>query len=426
MQEPVVSDTQLKLWNVDTCQPEASEEGTQPILFRNSVPEIGSTTAATFGIYRYPAKFIPQVIAYVIKQYAIPGMTLFDPFAGYGTVGVVSRVYGYDYDLWDLNPLMKIIHDTATADVPRLDVDAVLQQMRNSTEVFTPRWSHLDYWHPEPFIPLLQRAWGFVHSQPDEVKTLLTIPLMKVTRFFSHDDEKVHKLYRSRRARAKIEALLQDDWEATFWVMLRREVFKLVAGLHEYHQMSPRRVNAHIRAGIDTLHTCLEREVSMMITSPPYLQAQEYIRSTKLELFWLGYSEEDIRWLSSREIPYRRVEPIPIYSELFHKHRAMIEEPHLLALYDAYFHAIVGCFTRLAERVTDYLCIFVGPAKVRTVPIPIDEIIREHLQHLGWRHVVTYVDQIVSRVMFKSQVNPASGLEESRMKTEHMLVLRRY
>lgn len=208
--------------------------------------------------------------------------------------------------------------------------------------------------------------------------------------------------------------------------MLRREVFKLVARLYEYHQMSPRRVNAHIRAGIDTLRTCLDREVNMMITSPPYLQAQEYIRSTKLELFWLGYSEEDIWWLSSREVPYRRMEPIPICSEPFHKHRAMIEVPHLLALYGTYFHAIMGCFTRLADRVTDYLCIFVGPAKVRTVLIPIDEIIREHLQHLGWRHVVTYVDQIVSRVMFRLQLNPASGLEETRMKTEHMLVMERY
>jgi len=189
--------------------------------------------------------------------------------------------------------------------------------------------------------------------------------------------------------------------------------------------MAPRPVNARIRAGVDTLNTSLDHEVGMLITSPPYLQAQEYIRSTKLELFWLGYSEQEIRWLSSHEIPYRRVEPVPIYSELFHKHRAMMEEPHLLSLYDAYFHAMIRCFTRLAERVTDYLCIFVGPAKVRLVPIPIDEIIAEHMSHYGWEHVVTYVDQIVSRVMFQSPRNPASGLEESHMKTEHMVVLKR-
>ena len=79
---------------------------TVPILFRKSVEEIPSTTYGTFAIYKYPAKFIPQVIAYVLKNFAEPGMKIFDPFAGYGTVGVVSRVYGHDYILWDLNPIL--------------------------------------------------------------------------------------------------------------------------------------------------------------------------------------------------------------------------------------------------------------------------------------------------------------------------------
>ncbi|MGC9001310.1 MAG: hypothetical protein ACP5J2_10140, partial [Caldisericum sp.] len=63
------------------------------ILFRNSIPEIPSTTYGTFAIYKYPAKFIPQVIAYALKKYAKPGMKIFDPFAGYGTVGLVARIY---------------------------------------------------------------------------------------------------------------------------------------------------------------------------------------------------------------------------------------------------------------------------------------------------------------------------------------------
>ena len=71
-----------------------------PILFRNTIPEIPSTTYGTFAIYKYPAKFIPQVIAYVLKNYAKPGMKIFDPFAGYGTTGIVSRIYGYEYELW--------------------------------------------------------------------------------------------------------------------------------------------------------------------------------------------------------------------------------------------------------------------------------------------------------------------------------------
>ncbi len=397
----------------------------QPILFRNSVPEIRSTTAGAFGIYKYPAKFIPQAIAFVLKCYAKPGMRIFDPFAGYGTVGVVSRVYGYDYELWDLNPLMQVIHDTATLEPPIPKVDGLLKAIRTSNQRFIPNWSNLAYWHPEPFMELLSQAWGFVHQLEGKERLLFLIPLMNVTRYFSYADEKVHKLYKSKYSKAKVAALLEDNWQSLFWTMLEREVYKLVGKLDEYHQMRPSKVSCTIRAGIDTLHSQLERPVDVMITSPPYLQAQEYIRSTKLELFWLGHSEETIRWLSKHEIPYRGLQPIEIHSELYYQHRAMIEEPHLLALYENYFNSILSVFERLAEQVREYLCIFVGPAKIRTTPIPIDDIVVEHLSHFGWIHEVTYIDQIVGRVMFNSKVNPASGLEDSRMRTEHMVVMKR-
>ncbi len=397
----------------------------QPILFRSSVPEIRSTTAGTFGIYKYPAKFIPQVIAYVLRNYAQPGMRVFDPFAGYGTVGVVSRVYGYDYELWDLNPLMRVIHDTATLEPPIPDAPKLLHSIHHSNHIFLPQWSNLGYWHPEPFLEVLARAWGFVHQLEAKERLLFLIPMMNVTRYFSYADEKVHKLYKSKHSKAKVASLLEDNWQGLFWTMLEREVFKLVGKWNEYHQMKPPQVRCIVRAGVDTLRTQLDQPADIMVTSPPYLQAQEYIRSTKLELFWLGHSEETIRWLSKHEIPYRTPEPMTICSELYQKHRDMIEEPHLVALYENYFYSIIGIFTRLAEQVNEYLCIFVGPAKIRTTPIPIDDIIVEHLCHFGWTHEVTYIDQIVGRVMFNSKVNPASGLEDSRMRTEHMVVLRK-
>ncbi len=427
--EPIISDgcvrEQLAFEEMSHSDSISPYHRRQPILFRNSVPEIPSTTAGTFGIYKYPAKFIPQVIAYVLKRYTQPGMRVFDPFAGYGTVGVVSRVYGHDYELWDLNPLMQVIHDTATLAPPIPKVDSLLQVIRTSNCRFVPEWSNLQYWHPEPLLELLARAWGFIHQLEGKERLLFLIPMINVTRYFSYADEKVHKLHKSKRSKAKVASLLEDNYQALFWSMLEREVYKLIGKLDEYYQMKPKEVNCMVRAGVDTLNTQLEQPVDIMITSPPYLQAQEYIRSTKLELFWLGYSEETIRWLSKHEIPYRGLQSIPIYSELYHKYRAMIEEPHLVTLYENYFCSILSIFTRLTERVNEYLCIFVGPAKIRTVPIPIDDIVVEHLSHFGWLHEVTYIDQIVGRVMFNSKVNPASGLEDSRMRTEHMVVLRR-
>ncbi|MEM0252923.1 MAG: cytosine methylase [Metallosphaera sp.] len=404
-----------------------SSEGTRkvPIIFRNMVSEIPTTTYATFAIYRYPAKFIPQVVAYVLKTYCKPGMTVFDPFAGYGTVGVVSRVYGYSYVLWELNPIINVTHNTAIMTRAEADVEKIMKDLMNSREEFLPKWSNLHYWFPEDFLPLLSKAWGFVHSLTDEKKYLLLIPLLKVTRYFSYSDEKVHKLFKSKYSKQKVETLLKTNWKVKFYDMLKNEILTLIKKIEEYNQLKPKAVDYELKAGIDTLETRLDKEVNVLITSPPYLQAQEYIRSTKLELFWLGYDEKYIQSLSKREIPYRQVKSTNIFSETYYTLREKITESHLRALYDNYFNAILQAFATLGERVADYMFIFVGPAKIRNLPIPIDDIVTEHLRELGWRHEVTYVDKIVSRVMFEADVNPATGLEDSRIKTEHLVVLKK-
>ena len=423
---------QIKLWgeeeSIDVKEDNALTNNLSnkvPILFRNTIPEIPSTTYGTFAIYKYPAKFIPQVIAYVLKRYAKPGMKIFDPFAGYGTVGIVSRVYGYDYELWDLNPIISIIHDTVVMKNPKANLQELMKEIKNSREEFIPKWSNLNYWFPDEFIPILSKSWGFAHSLTDETKYILLIPLINVTRYFSYADEKVHKLYKSNYSRKKINELLKKDWKSQFYDMLQKEIYKLLKKVWEYNCLNPKQVNYKIKAGIDTLSAKLEGDVNILITSPPYLQAQEYIRSTKLELFWLGYEESYIKELSKKEIPYRTVPEIKIHSEKYYEFREKIKEKHLKTLYDRYFHSILGIFSNLGERVTDYMCIFVGPAKIRTVPIPIDDIIIEHLKEFGWEHEVTFVDKIVSRVMFETDINPASGEKDNRIKTEHLVVLKK-
>jgi DNA modification methylase len=396
-----------------------------PIVFRDAVSEIPSTTYGTFSIYKYPAKFIPQVVAYALKMYARPGMRVFDPFAGYGTVGLVAKIYGCDYELWDLNPLIDLIHTTATLENLKVSTQELVEAVRGSQKKFIPKWSNLDYWYPDEFIPILSRAWGLAHSLTDETKYALLIPLIKVTKYFSYADEKVHKLYKSKYSKKKIKELLKINWVNLFYQMLAKEINKLLKKIDEYKQLKPQEVVYRVRAGVDTLFSELEDEVNILVTSPPYLQAQEYIRSTKMELFWLGYDEAYIRELSKKEIPYRPVPEIEIYSSKYHELREKIQEDHLKSLYDRYFHSILSIFARLGEKVTNYMCIFVGPAKMRTTPVPIDDIIIEHLEKFGWKHEITLVDKIVSRVMFETKTNPASGIKDNRIETEHLVVLKK-
>lgn len=402
------------------------------VSFRRDVPHIPTTTYGVFGLYRYPAKFIPQAVAFVIEQYATQGMRVIDPFGGSGTTGLVARLYGLDYEMWDLNPLMRIIHEIAILPPFPFEPEAFVQQIRSSRSRWLPNWNRLNYWYPTQSLDLLGQAWGYYHSlEEDRVKKLLTIPLLKATKLFSYNDAQRQKLSRSPKATARVEALMQSDYVSRFYNVVYEELIQTARKLHEYRLLGGHtaQVNARIIAGVDTLTRSQNLDPQsrwdMLITSPPYLQAQEYIRCSKLDLLWLGYPEEHVRSLSKQELPYKDVEPIEVFSPTYFSYRKQITEPHLVKMYDRYFFAVLGALTNIASQVSETLCLFVGQATVRGIRVPIDQIFAEHFTHLGWFHEATYIDTIEARVMFRSRTNPATGIEDCRMPTEHMVVLRR-
>lgn len=395
------------------------------VVFRES-KRVPSTTYATFSFYNYPAKFIPQVITYVLDRYAHPGMKVFDPFAGYGTAGLVSKIYGYDYELWDLNPLLETLHDIAILKPKKIDTEEVLKQMANSDERFVPQWSNLHYWFPEEFLQFLYKVWGFYHSCTDTyVKLLLTIPLLNTTRHFSYDDMQRQKLSKSPKSKKRIDSLLSQNWQSQFYQMLKKSIERVQKGMHEYWELSPKKVGSIVKGGVDSFTMELGEEKDILITSPPYLQSQEYIRQAKINLFWLGYSENEVKKLSKLEIPYRNIEPQPIYSETFSKYKEKIEKPHLRKTFDRYFWGTLGTLSRLQDRISSYLFLLVGRTSMQGQPIPIDHILAEHFTSMNWEHKVTLIDKIKSRRMFKYGNNPASNSKDERTKTENLVVLKR-
>ncbi|MHA1770344.1 MAG: hypothetical protein ACTSYL_00425 [Candidatus Thorarchaeota archaeon] len=396
------------------------------VSFRQSV-DLPSTTYGIFGLYKYPAKFIPHVVAYILDKYANRGDTVFDPFAGYGTVGAVARVYGYDYELWDLNPILDIIHRIMLLRPREVNVMDLIAQLQQSTKTFIPDWSKFNYWFPSEFGSLLMRTWGGYYAIESEYeRLLLTIPLLKVSRQFSFDDMGRMKLSSSPYSRMRVSNLLKSDWKRKFYTMLEKEINTMMRRLRENADLSTsRQVRAKIRAGVDTLSEHLNDEVDLLITSPPYIQSQEYIRYAKMDLFWLGYSEREIRRLSRLEVPYRRVDPITIYSPTFEAFREGIHEGHMSKIYDTYFHAVLGTLERLESQVKRMMCIFVGRASLRGRQVPIDKILIEHFSQIGWTHEATLIDTIVARRMFRYQVNPATGNKDARAASERLVILKK-
>lgn len=399
----------------------------EEISFRDSIKEIPSTTYATFGLYNYPAKFIPQIIIYALKNYAKPSMSVFDPFGGYGTVGVVSRIYGHDYELWDLNPMLKLLHEVAIMKLPKdIDTHALTHMIKTSDKNFIPDWENIEYWFPKEFLKLLYSAWGYYHHCKDsEVKKLILIPLLKTTRIFSYNDNQRQKLSKSPYSKKRVAKLLEGDYEAAFYKMIEKNLGELVSSLKEYKELEPKQVKYNVEASADITKQNLSKTHDILITSPPYLQAQEYIRNSKIDLFWTGFSAEQIKELGKKELPYGEVEEITIHSKTYHEYRNKIKEAHMLKVYDRYFWGVLGALTRLQPNITSRMFLFVGSANMRNINIPLYQIFTEHFTALGWKHEITYIDKITAKRLFSYRVNPATGKADNRMAKEQLVVLKK-
>lgn len=410
----------------DRCRTEAT-----PISFRDLVPEVPATGYLTHGIYAYPAKFIPQVVRYCISTYTHENDCIIDPFAGSGTVGLEAYLLRRNALLLDINPLLDHIVPikvyTGRFPLGLSVLRECLRDMAQNKAVFHPRWSKIGYWYPPGVYDRLAECWGWVHAaDPDAAYTrLITAALAKASKYFSYADHTTPKLFRTGRKRRLIARILQEDWE--------RRLIAMVGGGAEAHL---RDVNALValaagntarvshHGGVDSVTYTFgpHARFDALITSPPYLQAQEYLRTAKLNLYWMGHTEEEIRTLSRLEIPYRKPDRI-VRTETLDALKAEVGRERLVRMLDSYFCHTITALENAAARLApgSRACIFTGNPKTDGKTVEIWRILAEHFSGRGYAVEGVYEDTIKVRRLFGSRKNK----NPDGMKAEYLLVLRK-
>ncbi len=384
--------------------PPKSEEH---VSFRQLVDEIPSTTYASHGMYYYPARFIPQVVRWAIDNYTRPDDWIIDPFAGSGTVCVESQITHRNCVSLDLNPVIENLVTAKTfrgATWEKLEDDA--HKILSSERTYRPTWSRIGYWHPEPILNLLGRMWGGYYQNPHP---LTLIALLKTTRRFSYTHDIVPKLFKSKTKTLEMDGLKHADIHTMiqkYFLNALRSTYRASKSFEEYYTGG----TAIVKGGVDLLNYDFEkRKYDLLITSPPYGIAHEYIRSLKLELAWLGFTDERITQLLSHEIPYNRnPPPIEIMSDAFKMSFARVT-PKVARHCMTYFQSVLFVLGRVMSllRTNGTAAIFIGNATFSGVEFPFADIFREHFESRGFVFERLLIDQIKARRLFRGRQNPS-------------------
>ena len=414
--------------NVDAAKANETDEQIKLISFRELVPEIKDTGYLTHSIFYYPAKFIPQVVRYALKSFTKESDWVVDPFAGSGTVGVEAYLCKRNAYLLDLNPLLDYMIPLKVRTKKEGLREDILSQMlaglEESSNHFTPAWSNLTYWYPPEMLEVLSRRWGFIkNSERSTYTAIIEAALLKASKHFSYAEHRTPKLFRSKSKRKYVEELLRTDWEEKLKKMVRSHSLETLRNMNDFATLTSHHNNCvEFKGGGDSSYYPFQREFDALITSPPYLQAQEYMRTVKMELFWLGYNDEEIRKLSRLEIPYRKADRV-IQTPTLEKIRTELTRDDLTKLLDSYFchtiNALENAMNQLKTNGT--ACIFIGNPLIDGIKVEIWRILMEYFTDNGYSFESLYEDRIKNRQLFGTRKNK----NPDGMKSEFLLILRK-
>ena len=90
-----------------------------------------------------------------------------------------------------------------------IDVDTLINDIKNNTELFIPNWNNIDHWIEKEFKDILTKIWGYIHFKSNNLnenfKVLLIISALYTTKHFMNGSIDYPKPYKSKLRMKEIE-----------------------------------------------------------------------------------------------------------------------------------------------------------------------------------------------------------------------------
>lgn len=405
----------------------------KPISFRNEIPEIENTGYLTHSVFFHPAKFIPQIVRYCLENYVPKGGKVLDPFAGSGTTALEASLLGIDSFLIDINPLISLFYEIKFAQFKKAEWQTAKKKSLEKLDIIfrdenndCSRWKDLEYWYPPQMFCFFSKIWNNFHLLPNDLtKIILAVSLFKTAKKYSFAEHNMPKLFTSKKKRKWLEETLAHNSfvEEIIREETRHEIEKIDEQVSFLMDSFPNRGKVEYFAATDSYSFDYKNlpKLDAIVTSPPYLQAQEYIRTFKMELLWLGYDAKQVRLWQMHEIPFRP-NGNKIETSYLNSVRQKISDKKLLSLFDSYFWHTLKTLENSANQLkpSGKLCVFIGNPKMQGIEVEIWKAIYEYfVEKLNYKKIEVFDDRIVTRKLFGNRNNP----NPEGMKSEFMVVL---
>lgn len=379
------------------------------------------STYPTHSIHPYTARLIPHIPRYFIEKYTSKNDIVFDPFCGSGTTLLEARVLCRNAIGIDINPLAVLISDVKNTQIDINKLSSAIHLVkenirRNSNGKTIVAFPNINYWFAKKAqdeLSKIKLCIG-VHNGKfnNNIYKFLLVCFSTVIRKSSYADPRMAKTYKSKRVIKKIE----NGWMPTpikyFEEALDRNFGKIKA-LSEHLNGNNNYVKAFQGDARETsaiLKHHRIKKVDFIITSPPYINAQDYFRSYKLELWWLGLaSPEEVKFLNRQAIGTENLlagnyNSIPeseykLLNAILHKiWKIDKKKSHIVYNYFENMQKIIKVLYDALE-INKYLCLITGVNTICGLQIPTYKILTHVAEANGFKPIEIGKDRIKNRAL---------------------------
>lgn len=260
------------------------------------VPDKSKIVASTNRLFnKYPTRYISAVPRFAIHAYSHAGDTVLDPFCGSGTTAIEAMLLGRNAISIDIDPFARLLIKVKTTVYTSADIkflDSLILKLKTmypveGREYPIPEIPNIEKWFCKQSIvglAFFKSAIDELASENPNVKDYLYVVLAGIIRKVSNADEVSPKPYVSTRY-PKTPA----DPYALFYKTesMYREA---IIGFSE--AVSPFHCSSVILESRDARTIDANTSVDLAVTSPPYINAYDYVRSLRFEDMWLGLASD--------------------------------------------------------------------------------------------------------------------------------------
>lgn len=288
-----------------------------PVSFRDLLAMPKEREKATHGIHAYPARLLVNIPSFFLStSLSAVGDTVLDPFCGSGTVLLESILANRNAIGADSNPLARLITKTKTTrinqDSLRVARKSLVSRLQLIDSNKVPDVLNVDYW----YYPCIKRDLAKIYNsilkfRRNDIRDFFLTSFSACIKEVSLADPRLSVPVKLKEKHSQNDSYTQSKIAERLKTLKKIntvEIFlkKVDDNIQRMHLLTEANTASNL---IDILHdarqmdSIIDSSIDLIITSPPYLGAQKYIRASSLSLTWLELCKSNgLRDLESKNI----------------------------------------------------------------------------------------------------------------------------